>query len=159
MGDNVSVLQRVQDVINFFVNQKDDKGLDLVLDALNNASDYVSSVTKMESQIKIQRFRMETMDYQELVMSLDRRRRIAHDALLSTCAILNRYFRKTYPEKFPLGGIFGLPKERLENFDRHVAADWASEVVQEIFKNRQIRRSCNDITKDIDLQNLVSMVL
>lgn len=51
--------------------------------------------------------------------------------------------RKTYPKQYPEGGIFGIPKASLLNFDRHTAGDWAGELVHELFTNRQIRRTDN----------------
>ncbi len=135
---NELVLKRIDEIIALLKHKNDDKGMNLLLDTLNKAVDYVSVVTKMEIQMKTQKFRLEVEDYQDLVMSLDKKRTMSHEALISNCTIFNRYYKKNYPEEFQLGGIFGVKKEKLENFNRQLIGDWAVDITSAIFNNREI---------------------
>lgn len=135
------ILRRINETIEFFGKRNDDKGLKLTIEAIEKAVDYVSSVTKMGIGEKVKKITFEGDNFSETVEGLYERRNIAHEALLTSCTILNRYYKNTYPDEFPLGGIFGLPKEKLESFNRQTAADWAMVAVKEIFADRQIRRN------------------
>ena len=138
-----AILRRINETIEFFGKRNDHKGLKLTIEAIEKAVDYVSSVTKMEIGVKVKKITLEGNDFRETVEELDARRNIAHEALLTSCTILNRYYKNAYPDEFPLGGIFGLPKEKLENFNRQTAADWAMVAVKEIFADRQYNEPIN----------------
>ncbi len=131
-----TILRRINETIEFFGKRNDDKGLKLTIEAIEKAVDYVSSVTKMGIGEKVKKITFEGDNFSETVEGLDERRNIAHEALLTSCTILNRYYKNAYPDEFPLGGIFGLPKEKLESFNRQTVADWAMEAVKEIFADR-----------------------
>lgn len=137
------VLKRIKTLAEMLSKNNDEKGIKLLLDSINGAIDYNNAVVRMESRLATEKFRLEPEDFRDLTMELDRHRRIAHDALLSSCTAFNRYLKKEYPGQYPEGGIFGMPKASLVNFDRHTAGDWAGELVHELFVNRQIRRTAH----------------
>ncbi|MBT9167694.1 MAG: hypothetical protein DDT19_01034 [Syntrophomonadaceae bacterium] len=148
-SENAMVFKRLNDIIVFLKKKNDENALLLLNDTVDKSVNYVATVSKVEGALKLQKDRMEIDDFQELAMELDRRRRVAHDALLSACSALNRYFRKIYPKDYPLGGIFGFSKERLVAFDRHSVGDWAGILVSEIFSHRSIRRQLPSKTQSV----------
>lgn len=133
-------LKRINDLMALVASENDMQGSKLLKATLLSAHEYVATVNRMETTLKSSKFRLEADEYRDLVMELDKRRRIAHDALLSSCSAINRYLRNKYQERCPEGGIFGISKERLQEFDRHVAGDWAGEISAAMFEGRQIRR-------------------
>lgn len=137
-----AVWDRITDLNHFLTNKNDNKLFQLLLSCIDKALNYTLKVNSMESQIFLNRYRLELEEYQELVIRLDMNRRTAHDALISECSIFNRELREKYKleaKEFP-GGIFGLSEARLINFDRHIVGDWAGEISNYLFTNRKVHR-------------------
>lgn len=57
---------------------------------IDKAIAYVASVTRMESQVELLKFRLEGEDYRAEVQRLDRSRRLIHDSFISCLNIVNR---------------------------------------------------------------------
>lgn len=108
----------------------DGRAMQLVGDVIRCANSYIQSVNTMERSMKSAQFRMETDQYQRLVMQLDQRRRILHDALLSQLNITNRYLFKNFKEEIPVGGLFS--HDPSQYHDRAAIGDWAFELINEI---------------------------
>lgn len=128
---------RLKETIAFFQSKKDDSGLKLLQEAMAKAVDYVSIVSGMEIQAMVQKSRLETGAYRELFTRLDRQRSFSHNALISSCKAANRYYREKYPDDISVGGIFDLPKEKLENLTRQAIGDWAMDITRALFDGRQ----------------------
>lgn len=104
------------------VNEDEDL-LSAVEDQMNNFVHYVDAVYTMEVQIQTLRFRLEGAEYREAVTTLDNRRRTAHEAAISGCAILNRVSKMVGTETMYDGDLD----------DRYAVADFCMKIVDELF--------------------------
>lgn len=114
----------------------DDMVLDMIASNMNNLGNYVDSVYSMEYRIPILRARLDAVDFQDAVMDLDRGRRNAHEAAISSVKILNRVAGKA--------GLPPLYDGDVEN--RYQVADFCMEVVKELFDDRLgVRHTVEDM--------------
>ena len=99
----------------------DEDALFLLEDMIEACNRYVSIVVSMENSIGTARFRLEGEDFREFVTSMDKRRRTAHDALMSSVRVANR-----------LSKLFhGNVEDRVE------VGDFAKQVVDSYFEGRR----------------------
>lgn len=105
---------------------KDEDALELIETIMSNLNNYVSAVYAMEVQIQTLRFRLEGDEYREAVTNMDRRRRIAHEAAIAACSMLNRLAG--------LEGVEPLYSGNLE--DRNEVAEFCIAIVDELFHGR-----------------------
>ena len=94
--------------------------------ALNSFPHYFNEVVTGELQMMIQKYRLEGEDYRLFVMETDRRRKIAHDAMMGFVAVLNRLSRK-----LGLDPIYNGDEQ-----DRWAVADFCEEFCCDIFSHR-----------------------
>lgn len=116
--------ERVEELTKYF--EKDDLVIEMISDTINLANDYVNKVVTMENSINILRLRLEPYDYRQRVQELDNNRRLTHNALIVSIKALNRVCSMENLEPLFKGNIE----------DRYEIADWAGELINEIFKNR-----------------------
>ena len=104
-----------------------DDDLQAVEEFINDCGRYVEKVTAMEAAISAARFRLEPEDYRQLIMELDRSRKLAHDALIASVRLVNR-----------LCGVYGVQKVYDGPDERIPIAEFAMEVTNEFFKERRL---------------------
>lgn len=106
--------------------------VDMIKHATDSFHGYVQTVDMTETRMKIARFRSELEEYQEIAEEADRARRIAHDAAISNCTILNRVCK-----------FYGIPGAvYLGSVDeRHQVADFCLEVTIALFQCAQGKKS------------------
>lgn len=68
----------------------DDFFLQFIEDGVKKLVKYVDAIESMELRIPILRFRLETEEFQQAVMTLDADRRMKHNVAIDTCNQLNR---------------------------------------------------------------------
>ena len=73
-------------------NYSDDKELlDMVYDAIKSFEEYHSAIYEMESRMKVYSYKnMSKEDYQDMVSTLDNRRTMLHNTVLTSVNVLNR---------------------------------------------------------------------
>lgn len=107
-----------------------------LLDKLvKSAARYVDVVAVTERRIQSARFRLEGEEFRQFVMELDRQRKLAHDALISSLYSFNRYILKEYGDECPVGGIYSLDPTTIR--DRWAVGSWAGFLVDAIFGDRR----------------------
>lgn len=99
-----------------------------VADCVGSLSEYVKSVDVGETQIKLAYARLDGEALRDTVESVDRARRMAHEAAISRTTGLNRMCAMSGLEPIFKGSVD----------DRYQVADFAMEVVQMLFANRAI---------------------
>lgn len=129
---NPETLKRYNDIVKLVSG--DDIGSNLLEMLIINATEYMKVVCRNDVMISTQRNRLEGKDFRELMQNLDSRRKMAHDALISSLYGLNRYCLKEYAGICPIGGIYSL--DPLSIHDRVAVGDWAGSLVYEIFVQR-----------------------
>ncbi len=88
---------------------------------------YIDKVTTMEAALCSARFRLEPADFRQLVMDLDRSRKLAHDALNASVGIITRLCRK-----YDVPLVYDGPEDRI------AIAEFAQQVVNEFFDERRL---------------------
>lgn len=127
--------KRVTEILD--IASGDEKVSSLVQEVLDKAVGYVSAVFKMETTLVTQRYRLEGEELRELTERMDRLRRIAHNALIDSIRICNRYLFKTYGNDIPAGGVYSKDPMHLSGETNRIAiGDWAGEVVLSFFSDR-----------------------
>ena len=113
----------------------DDIGENLLGNLIEKASEYVKVICRNDVICNTQAKRLEGEEFRELMMELDRRRKSAHDALISALHALNRYCLKEYEGECPKGGIYSFDPSTIRN--RVAVGDWAGQLVYGIFIKRK----------------------
>lgn len=126
-------LKRFEEIIDLV--DGDEVALRLLEGLLEKAERYFSSVVKMESRLKMERFRLDPDQLRELTENLDQNRHMAHNALLSDLHILNRYLFKEFGKQVPVGGIFSESPEAIR--DRAAVGDWAGRLLYALYDSRK----------------------
>ncbi len=114
-------------------DEKAEKMLDELIEKCLN---YISIVCNNEHLIALKANRLESDNYREFIMKLDKNRTSAHNALISSLHSFNRYIIKEYDEEVPVGGIYSYDPITIRN--RVAIANWAMELVYSIFENRSL---------------------
>lgn len=125
-------LKRYETISNLV--KGDDIGENLLGNLIDKASEYVKVICRNDVISKTQAKRLEGEEFRELMTELDRRRKSAHDALISALHALNRYCLKEYDD-CPKGGIYSLDPFTIRN--RVAVADWAGQLIYGIFARRK----------------------
>jgi len=112
----------------------DDIGENLLQMLIIHASEYVKTVCRNDIVMRTQAKRLEGEELRDEIQALDSRRRMAHNALISSLNALNRYCLREYDGECPIGGIYSL--DPLSIHDRVAVGDWAGSLVYEIFVKR-----------------------
>ncbi len=124
---NVEVINRL---IQIYADDKE--MLDLIYSEIESFEDYHRAIYSMESKLRIYSSKvMERDDYQELVMSLDKKRTMQHNHVLTAVNVLNRMAAKEQLEPVYAGTV---SEER--PFRREVANAVLS-YVEDVIKNRR----------------------
>ena len=117
---------------------KDETAVNMLEKLIDAALGYMEKVVQMESRLKTARLRLEGEELREITQRLDKNRTIAHEALISSLHIFNRYLVKNYQDELLdeglEGGIFPNP-EAIR--DRVAIADWAGELLCGIYQARK----------------------
>lgn len=95
--------------------------------AMDSYFNYVQTVNETETRIKIARFRYDVEEYQEVAITADRARRIAHEAAISNISIMNRLALFYGVEPVYLGAMD----------DRYEVSDFCMEVTDTVFASAQ----------------------
>lgn len=120
-----TINERKQKLIEAY---KDDKDiLDTINDTLDSYGEYIKVINDMENSIAVARFTLEPDEYRRRIESLDRRRRIEHNCIISGTKLLNRLAKEVDLELFFEGDV----TNRLE------VAEFAMMMVRETFDNRK----------------------
>ena len=117
----------------------DSDGIKLVKAVLSCAIKYVDAVYTQSTEIVTERKDLNGELIRELTEKLDRLRTYAHNSLIDSIYIANRYLFKIYgADKIPVGGVYsGDPIHLLNPPQRDAIGDWAGELVNEVFSKRQ----------------------
>lgn len=115
--------------------ESDEIGKKLLESLLEHSLSYIKVVCMNDFFIRSKKKALEQEEYREFLEDIDKKRTLAHNALISSLYALNRYCLNHYEESCPVGGIYSLPPDTIR--DRVAVADWAFELISEIFKNRQ----------------------
>lgn len=99
-----------------------------VEEIINSCGQYIEKVNAMESALVSARFRLEGNDYRDYMVDLDKSRRLAHNSLIVSVKLLNRYCK--------LANIDPLYEGDLES--RIEIAEFAKEIVDEMFESRKL---------------------
>jgi len=101
--------------------------LQIINDFINDCGNYIEKVTGMEAAIATERFRLDPADYRELIVRLDRNRKLAHEALIASVRVVTRLCLAYQVPK-----VYEGPDERIP------IAEFAKEVVDEYFAERKL---------------------
>ena len=100
-------------------------------------TEYVKAVVDKEASLAARRHVEAPDAYRELAEDLDRRRTLAHNALLSALKVCNRTLFHTFHDAIPPGGLYsGDPYHLLDAMNRVAIGDWAGELVRGRFEGR-----------------------
>lgn len=114
--------------INKLIKVADKEDLDIIQESIDSFPKYINSIVKMETGIKVAKFRCNTQDeFVEEIQRLDRNRRYSHNAAIVAVKVLNRLCDIYEVEKIYLGDVD----------DRQEVADFAKEVVDIYYSIRK----------------------
>jgi hypothetical protein len=101
--------------------------LRLITDVQTSVKRYAECVSQNEAAVKMLRFReTDITRYQDGVQRLDRLRHMAHERLIDSIRICNRYLFRTYgADDIPAGGIYPRDPLHLRFNSRDAIAAWA----------------------------------
>lgn len=124
--------ERVQNLMSTISKKNEGQpgARDFVFSAIERSlvsfSNYVSAVYAMETQMTVQRHRIDDpKEWQEFVTGLDRSRRMSHDAAIAGVSMLNRICETSGLEK-----VYDGPN------DRDCIGDFCGAIVNEYFEGR-----------------------
>jgi len=126
MTAKAKIIQLI-DKINTENQPRKNSELKIIHDFINDCGNYIEKVTAMEAAIATQRFRLEPADYRELIINLDRSRKLAHDALIAMVRVINRLCLA-----HEVTQVYEGPDERI------LIAEFAKEVVNNFFDERTL---------------------
>ncbi len=104
------------------------KLLDSVKSAVRRYSEVIST---MEMRLKSVRYRLEGQDMIDAFMMLDSNRHVAHNSLIDSIKIANRYLFKKYgTDTIPVGGVYDNDPLHLKYTNREAIGEWAITVAK-----------------------------
>lgn len=110
-------------------NQEDKEMEKELIDSIaRDCGEYITAITNMENAINIARFRMDTTDYQDYIVSLDKSRTVAHNVVISGVKVLNRLCKLHDLDVIYKG----------DTNSRIMVAEFAKEYVDELYKERRL---------------------
>ncbi len=87
---------------------------------------YADVVLTMEQRLQSARFRLEGQELRDLTMRLDQNRHVAHESLIDSIKIANRYLFRTYgADTIPVGGVYDSDPLHLKYNNRDAIGEWA----------------------------------
>lgn len=101
--------------------------LQIINDFILDCGNYIERVTAMEAAIATERFRLDPADYRELIIRLDRNRKLTHEALIASVRVVTRFCLV-----YEVPKVYDGPDERIP------IAEFAKEVVDEYFTERKL---------------------
>lgn len=114
--------------INKLIKVADKEDLDIIQESIDSFPEYIDSIVKMETGIKVAKFRCNTQDeFVEEIQRLDRNRYYCHNAAIVSVKVLNRLCDLYKVEKIFKGDIES----------RQEVADFAKEVVDIYYSIRK----------------------
>lgn len=113
---------------NTDVGEDAKEDLTTVSKAFDAFRNYVDTVDIGEVRVKTARFRYEGEDLRAIITTYDKSRRIAHEAAIAQCSVINRIAKFYGVEKIFTGDLD----------DRLQVADFCLETVCKIFQNRSL---------------------
>ncbi len=120
---------RILNIIKILNN--DATSINLTADVLNKALNYINAVNTLEHYVML------GGDDQDEIQRLDQRRTLAHNALIDSVNICNRYLLKNYKDAVPPGGVYSDDPLHLSSGNRRAVGNWAGKLVSEVFENRR----------------------
>ena len=128
---------RFEEIIRITRNDKQAAGL--IAEVAGYASAYVTAVVTMEATLMAKRAMVSATDLKDLSERLDRKRTLAHNTLIDSIRICNRYLFKKYGKDIPVGGIYsGDPFDIGEPVRRVSIGNWAGEMSNAFFTSRRL---------------------
>ncbi|HLC22726.1 MAG TPA: DUF3232 domain-containing protein [Candidatus Nanoarchaeia archaeon] len=117
-------------IVGEYANEKKGMYIKLISDLVSYCAEYVRIIIEVEAFTQFGRHALETKVYQKEMIEYDKRRKIAHEALLSQLYIVNRALLKEelLKGKVPIGGIYSLNPDTIR--DRNSVSDWAGYLVK-----------------------------
>lgn len=128
-------LDRIRAVSDMMKN--DPKALSLISSVLQSALRYVSAVYTMETTLSLLRL-TGSESLKEETSRLDQLRSLAHNSLIDSIRICNRYLFQSYGfDRIPAGGIYSSdPIHLTDNVYRAAIGDWAGDLIASVFSSR-----------------------
>ena len=126
MTESAKAFERYKQIADLLDEITDKKGLRLVQELVEKCANYVRITEEMEEFIKKHEIRDTPIEkYQQYFKSIDERKRLSHNALISQLSIVNRYLFKhpVIENRVPIGGIYSLDPNSIR--DRNAVGDWA----------------------------------
>ena len=120
-------------IIEILALIKEDKtATAITVEVMVKAVNYVDAVYNMETALAADK----KIPAPEIAI-MDQRRALAHNALIDSIFICNRYLF-THFERVPIGGIYSADPETLSPVtNRRAVGDWAGKLVAEMFDKRR----------------------
>ena len=109
----------------------DEKTKSVISNVKKSIRRYYETVTNMEATLKAQRFRLEGSEFRKLTERLDSLRHSAHEVLMDSIRIANRYLVQTYGKDIPVGGVYSGDSIHLRVPDRIAIGNWALNIMKE----------------------------
>lgn len=122
-----------------YLSKGDPQATDLVMTVILKAAGYVGAVVSQEATLRCSRESSSPEEIRELTARLDRNRTIAHDALIDSINICNRYLsRSPLGSAVSPGGVYSsAPVHLRAPVDRAAIGDWAGTLVNDLFTDRR----------------------
>lgn len=119
-----SFTERVNNILK--VTGGETNVLRLMSDVKSSVVRYAECVDRNETAIRMLRFReTDVAKYQEAAERLDTLRHMAHERLIDSIKIANRYLFRTYGRDIPAGGVYPRDPLHLSSNRRDAIAAWA----------------------------------
>jgi hypothetical protein len=110
----------------------DATSITLIKEVLTKALNYINAVNILEHYVMLEG------DDQDEIQRLDQRRTLAHNALIDSVKITNRYLFAHYgTDIIPVGGIYSDDPLHLSTGNRRAIGNWAGKLVSEVFEYRR----------------------
>jgi hypothetical protein len=92
---------------------------------------YAETVFTMEQRLRSARYRLEGQELIDMAMRLDQNRHIAHESLIDSVKIANRYLFRTYgTDTIPAGGVYDADPLHLKYNNRDAIGEWALQMAK-----------------------------
>ena len=120
-------------IIEILAIIKEDKtATSLIVEVMDKAVNYVEAVYAMETAATVDK----EIPAPEIT-TMGQRRTLAHNALIDSIFICNRYLFSHF-ERVPIGGIYSADPETLSpGTNRRAVGDWAGKLVGDVFNKRR----------------------
>ncbi|MBA4372242.1 MAG: hypothetical protein C0402_05220 [Thermodesulfovibrio sp.] len=118
------VSKRISQILT--ITEGDSTAEKLITEVRNCIVHYHETVTNMDRTLQRQRFRLDGEELREVTQRLDTLRHCAHERLLDSVVIANRYLFRIYGKEIPKGGVYtDSPLHLVGKPDRYAIGNWA----------------------------------